>query len=104
MITMITADLIERELAKAKPYTVLFLTRGANFVTGKAQADAIRQKHFGYAFQLKADGIILMIFGTREDGLLRTIEVFATVDRAEAERLVQQDPGVQAGHFGYEIH
>ena len=101
---MITADFISQELGKAIPYTIVFLTRGKNFVTDEIEAAKLREKHFEHVFQLRADGIVIMMFGTREDGDLRTIEVFATADVAEVERLVKQDPGVAAGHFGYAIH
>ena len=101
---MITAEFIGQELSRAIPYTIVFLTRGSKFVTDEAEAAKLRQKHFEHVFQLRAEGIVIMMFGTREDGELRTIEVFATADVAEVERLVKQDPGVQAGHFAYAIH
>jgi hypothetical protein len=86
------------------PYTIVFLTRGKNFVTDETEAAKLRQRHFEDVFQLRAEGIVIMMLGTREDGDLRTIEVCATADVAEVERPVKQDSGVAAGHFGDAIH
>ena len=100
----VTQEQIKKELSAGKPYVVAVLTRGEKFITDKAGAEAMRAKHFEHLFQLRAEGKVSVVFGTRENGELRTIELFLLSDKAEVERLVKADPAVQADHFAYELH
>ena len=101
---MTSPEPFQQQLAKGKPYVVVFLTKGKNFILDKEEAEAMRAKHFKHVFELRAQGKVSVMFGTRENGFIRSIEVFNSSDKAEVERLVAQDPGVQAGHFAYEVH
>ena len=99
----VTQEQIRQELAKGKPYIVVLLKKGKKFITDKAQAEAMRGKHFDHLFQLRAEGKVIVLFGTRENGEIRSIEVFVSTDKPEVERLVNEDPAVQAGHFSFEL-
>ena len=99
----VTQEQIQKELGKGKPYIVAILRRGKKFITDKAQAEAMRAKHFAHLFQLRAEGKVTVIFGTRENGEIRTIELFQSPDKAEVERLVKGDPAVEAEHFSFEL-
>ncbi len=63
----------------------------------------MRAKHFEHLFQLRAEGKVTVVFGTRENGEIRTIELFQSPDKAEVERLVKGDPAVEAEHFSFEL-
>lgn len=101
---MMTQQSIQEQLSKGKPYTVVFLTKGKKFILDKDKAEAMRNQHFGHLFQMRSENKVLVTFGTRENGFVRSIEVYASSDTSEVERLVKQDPGVVAEHFAYEIH
>lgn len=63
--------------------------------------------HFANMERLAREGHLLLAgpYGRkRSDPRLRGVFVFATGDRAEAERLAATDPGVQAGVFVAELH
>ena len=99
----ITQEQVKQELSKGKPYIVAMLKKGPKFILDKAQAEAMRGKHFEHLFQLRAEGKVIVLFGTRENGEIRSLEVFVSTDKSEVERLVGEDPAVQAGHFSFEL-
>jgi len=100
----VTQEQIKKELSAGKPYVVAILTKGDKFIMDKAGAEVMRARHFEHLFQLRAEGKVSVIFGTRENGEMRAIELFLLSDKAEVERLVNGDPAVQAGHFAFELH
>ncbi|HTR81720.1 MAG TPA: hypothetical protein VMM58_08820 [Bacteroidota bacterium] len=100
---VVSQEQIQKELGKGKPYIIAILKKGKKFVLDKAQAESMRAKHFEHLFQLRAEGKVSVIFGTRENGEVRSIELFQLSDRSEVERLVSEDPAVQAEHFAFEL-
>jgi len=64
----------------------------------------MRVRHFEHLFQLRAEGKASVVFGTRENCEIRTIELFLSSDKAKVERLLKSDPAVEAGHFAFELH
>ena len=99
----VTREQIQKELGAGKPYIVAILRRGKKFITDKTEAEAMRAKHFAHLFQLRAEGKVSVVFGTRENGEIRTIELFRLSDKVEVEQLVKGDPAVHAEHFSFEL-
>lgn len=58
--------------------------------------------HFMYCQQLQAQGV-LSFAGRTLDAPFMGLIVLRVADRAEAERLISADPGVQAGLFDVQI-
>ena len=66
--------------------------------------DALQAQHLAYRAELKRQGRIVANgpFREQSDVILRGLSIF-TCDLAEAKRLSDADPMVQAGWLGYEL-
>ncbi len=86
-------------------YTLVLLRRPANAPTmPDAELDALQAGHFAYRAELHRRGI-LVVNGPlieQSDLSLRGMSIFAT-DPAEAARLSEGDPSVQAGRLAFEV-
>ena len=99
----VTQEQIQKELGRGKPYIVAILRKGKKFITDKTQAEAMRARHFEHLFQLRAEGKVSVVFGTRENTEMRTIELLQSPDKAEVEQLAKGDPAAEAEHFSFEL-
>jgi uncharacterized protein YciI len=68
------------------------------------ELDALQARHLAYRAELRRKGIIVANgpFGEQSDDSLRGLAIFAC-DLAEARRLSEGDPSVQAGRLAYAV-
>jgi hypothetical protein len=101
METTITNEFMQRMLASAKDYCVMILRQGPN--SSLPGADKIVWEHGRRNFELRAKGILSIVCPVIDDRDIRGVGIFnASVD--VTRRIMDEDPGVQAGIFVYETH
>lgn len=100
-MTPITDDLMRSMLATAKPYSVVILKAGPNRQT--PGVEKIVWEHARRNFQLRADGLLSVVCPVMDGSEVSGIGIFnAGVEETRA--LMEEDPGVRAGVFVYEVH
>jgi uncharacterized protein YciI len=86
-------------------YTLVLLRRPADAPSmPDAALDALQARHLAYRAELRRQGV-LVVNGPlveQSDPSLRGLSIFAA-DPAEAARLSDGDPSVQAGRLAYEV-
>ncbi len=96
-----TDDEMGQLLPSAKPYSVVLLKRGPRFADDTTPA--IIWEHGRRNFALRHDGVLAVVLPVTDESDLCGIGVFAaTVDAAVG--IMNNDPGVQAGVFTFEVH
>ncbi|HEY2292060.1 MAG TPA: hypothetical protein VGM86_15280 [Thermoanaerobaculia bacterium] len=97
----ITDDLMRSTLATTKPYCVVILKAGPNRQT--PGVEKIVWEHGRRNFQLRADGPLAIVCPVMDGSEVSGIGIFnAGVEETRA--LMEEDPGVRAGVFVYEVH
>ena len=97
----ITDDYMQKMLATTKPYTVVILK-----TTSKRQepdADKIVREHGRRNFALRAEGLLSIVCPVNDGSGVSGIGIFNTTVE-ETKKLMDDDPGVKAGIFTYEVH
>jgi hypothetical protein len=97
----ITDEFMKEMLAKAKQYCIVILKDGPN--CRKEEAEKIVWEHGRRNFALRRDGIIPIVCPISGDGDVSGIAIF-NVPLDETRKIMDEDPGVKAGIFVYEIH
>ena len=97
----ITDAYMQEMLGKTKPYTVMILHKTARF--GEPGTDKIVMEHGRRNFELRRDGKLCIICPVRDESDASGVGVFTT-SLEETRRIYDEDPGVKAGIFRYEIH
>lgn len=88
-------------LPTARMYSVVILTRGPKF--GDEAAPAIVWEHGRRNFGLRDDGVLAVVLPVTDGSEVCGLGVFAaTVEETAA--IMEDDPGVVAGVFSYEVH
>lgn len=86
-------------------YTLVLLRRpvGAPAMTDE-ELDALQARHLAYRAELRRQGVIVVNgpFDEQSDASMRGLSIFAC-DPAEAARLSDGDPSVQAGRLAYDV-
>ena len=96
-----TDDEMNELLPAAKAYNVVILKQGPNFTDDGAPA--IIWEHGRRNFGLRHDGVLAIVLPVTDDSDLCGVGVFTgTVDDTVA--VMNEDPGVQAGVFTFEVH
>ena len=86
-------------------YTLVLLRRPPDApVMSDEELDALQARHLAYRAGLKRDGILVANgpLGEQTDISMRGLSIFAC-DLAEAARLSDGDPSVQAGRLAYDL-
>jgi uncharacterized protein len=86
-------------------YTLVLLRRPANAPQmSDDELDALQARHLAYRAELKRQGVLVANgpLGEQSDESLRGLSIFAC-DLAEAARLSDGDPSVQAGRLAYDV-
>jgi hypothetical protein len=97
----ITDDYMREMLQKTKAYTVLILKKGANY--GTEGSEAIVWEHGRRNFTLREDGRLAIVCPVNDGSDVTGVGIFdLTVEETRA--VMEEDPGVQAGLFEYEVH
>ena len=88
-------------LTKSKAYTVVFLRATSRVRT--PEVDATIWEHGRRNFALRAEGLLSIVCPIVDDSEWSGVGIFnATAD--EVVRIMDDDPGVKAGVFTYEVH
>src|SRR5271157_4019627 len=100
-MTEITDAQMKAMLATVKPYCACILHATAK--RKEPGADLIVREHARRNFQLKAEGILPVVCPISDTTDVRGIGIYVgTVE--EIARVMDDDPGVKAGIFTYELH
>jgi uncharacterized protein YciI len=86
-------------------YTLVLLRRRADApVVSDEELEALQARHLAYRAELRRQGVIVANgpLGEQSDVSMRGLSIFAC-DLAEAARLSDGDPSVQAGRLTYDL-
>jgi hypothetical protein len=100
-MTIITDEFMRDMLTKTKTYTVALLKAARAY--DKPDAEAIIWEHGRRNFSLRADGVLSIVCPVADGSELAGVAIF-DVSPEEAARIMEDDPGVKAGVFTYEVH
>ena len=100
-MNIITDEYMRRHIASAKNYCIVILKAGPNI--NKDGVESIIWEHGRRNFALRADGVLPIVCPVSDDSDVSGIGIFnASVE--ETRKIMDEDPGVQAGVFVYELH
>ncbi len=100
-MTTITDEYMREMLGKTREYTLVILKAGP--AHGSEGSAAIVFEHGRRNFALRAEGILSIVCPVRDGSRISGIGIFnAGPDRIR--EIMDDDPGVRAGIFTYEIH
>ena len=97
----ITDDDMRQMMPKAKAYCAVILKVGPKY--NEPGVDKIIWEHGRRNFTLRAEGLLSIVCPIRDGGDVTGIGIFNT-NLEETRKLMDDDPGVQAGVFVYELH
>jgi hypothetical protein len=100
-VAVITDEMMRERLQMTAPYCVVVLKKAAQY--GTADAEKIIWEHGRRNMSLQADGLLPIVCPVVDGSEVAGIGIFA-VDADETQRIMDDDPGVQAGVFTYELH
>jgi hypothetical protein len=101
MSTTITDDYMRQMMTTTKPYTVVILTKGPNF--HRPDAMSIIWEHGRKNFQLRAEGLLSVVFPIRGEGDKAGVGVF-NADIEQTTKLMEADPAIKEGILTFEVH
>lgn len=100
-VAEITDDYMREQMTRTRGYSVVLLHTGENY--GTEGSDKIVWEHGRNNFSMRADGLLSIVCPVRDDTDLCGVGIFnASIE--ETAKLMDADPGVQAGVFTYEVH
>ncbi len=100
-MTSITDDFMRQMMTTTRNYCIVILkTIPDKHVDG---AEKIIWEHGRRNFALRADGLLSIICPVRDGSDVAGIGIF-NASVAEAKKIMDEDPGVLAGIFTYELH
>ena len=100
-VTTISDEFMRDRLARTKPYTVVLLRATPRL--HEPGMEAIVWEHGRRNFSLRADGTLPIVCPIRDGSEWSGVGIFnAPVE--EVVRIMDEDPGVKAGIFTYEVH
>lgn len=97
----ITDEYMYEQLGRTREYSLVLLRAGERY--GGEGHDGIVFEHGRRNFQLRAGGQLAIVCPVPDDTDLCGVGIFAT-PLDETRRLMEEDPGVRAGVFTYEVH
>jgi len=100
-MTTITDSYMKEMLPKAKAYTLVILRS-----TAKRKESGVEKfvwEHARRNFSLRADGLLPIVCPVADGSECSGIGIF-TASAEETKKIMDADPGVEAGIFVYEIH
>ncbi len=99
----ISDDVMRQTLHMSKGYCAVILKAGPN--RHQAGVDAIIWEHGRRNMALRAAGVLPIVCAIGDGSEVSGIGVFnATLTIEDARHIMDDDPGVQAGVFVYELH
>jgi len=100
-VAVITDEMMLERRKQAASYCLVILKKAAGY--GSEGSDKIIWEHGRRNMSLQADGLMPIVCPVGDDSDIAGIGIFA-VDMDEVRRIMDGDPGVQAGVFTYELH
>ena len=97
----ITDDDMRRMMPTAREYCVVILKAGPN--KQQPGVEKIIWEHGRRNFAMRAEGLLAIVCPVRDGSEVSGIGIFTT-SLEETQKLMDEDPGVQAGVFVYEAH
>jgi hypothetical protein len=97
----ITDEQMRAQLSTTKTYTVVILKVGPN--RQMEGVDSIIWEHGRRNFSLRADGLLSVVLPVMDETEVSGIGIF-NLDEDETIKIMDDDPGVKAGVFVYEVH
>jgi len=101
MTTIITDEFMRQMLPTAKTYSLLILKAGPK--RHAPGVDKIIWEHGRRNFALRADGVMPIVCPVADGSDVCGIGIFST-GLEETRQIMDEDPGVKAGVFVYELH
>jgi len=100
-VTTISDEFMRDMLVKTKPYTLVLLR--ATPKHDEPGMDAVVWEHGRRNFSLRADGTLAIVCPVRDGSEWSGVGIF-NAPAEEVVRIMDEDPGVKAGIFTYEVH
>lgn len=97
----ITDEYMLEMRAKARAYTTLILKAGPQYT--QPGAKEIIWEHGRRNHALRAEGVLAIVCPVVDESDVAGIGIFTT-DVDETRKIMDEDPGVKAGVFVYELH
>jgi hypothetical protein len=97
----ISDEFMRRHLPTARPFTIVLLKKTA--LASEPEAPPIIWEHGRRNFSLREAGLMPIVCPVRDGSDLAGMCIFTTT-ADEAARVMDGDPGVEAGLFTYEVH
>jgi hypothetical protein len=101
MAATITDEQMAQMRSKAKSYSVIILRRTEKY--NEPGMEKIVWEHGRRNYQLRADGLLSIVCPIRDESVISGIGIFNATPE-ETKKLYDDDPGVQAGIFTFEVH
>ncbi len=97
----ITDDYMRQMLSTTRSYSIVILTAGPNI--HEPGTEQIAWEHVRRNFALRADGVLAIVCRVNDSSEVCGVGIFnGSVEEIKA--IMDEDPGVKAGIFVYEIH
>ena len=100
-MTTITDEFMRQMLATTKKYCVVILKAGPN--RNEDGVEKIIWEHGRRNFALRAEGVLSIVCPISDGSNVTGVGIF-NADVEEVKKIMDDDPGVKAGVFVYEIH
>jgi hypothetical protein len=100
-MTTITDEFMMQLLPTTKTYTAIILKAGPGI--NKDNVKQITWEHGRRNFALRADGLLSIVCPVMDGSEVKGIGIF-NADEAATKKIMDEDPGVVAGVFVYEVH
>lgn len=100
-MTTVTDEFMKERLAETKPFTAVILKKTSHYKM--PDVFSVIWEHGGRNFSLKAEGVLAIVCSINDGTEASGIGIFTT-DEEQTRKIMEEDPGVKAGIFAYEIH
>src|SRR5438876_11431991 len=100
-MTTITDEFMGLMISNTKNYSILILKAGPNRT--EDGVEKIIWEHGRRNFALRADGVLSIVCPIFDESNVTGVGIF-NANAEEVKKIMDEDPGVKAGVFVYEIH
>jgi HD superfamily phosphodiesterase len=97
----VTDEITQRAISRSKEYSVVILRRAPKW--DEPGADKMIWEHSRRNFTLRANSLLPVFCSAIDDSEFSGVAIF-NASVKETKKLMDEDPGVKAGAFVYEIH
>jgi hypothetical protein len=100
-MTTITDEQMRERLSQTKSYTVIILRKTEKYK--EPGMERVVWEHGRRNFQLREEGLLAIVCPVRDESDISGIGIF-NAPPEEVKRIYEDDPGVKAGIFTFEVH